>query len=71
MMKSFTIQIETLSPLHLGSGQENIVLDADVVYDQYGMPYFPARRFRGLLYESAMEMEEMSQALIRLCPIPG
>lgn len=62
MMKSFTIQIETLSPLHLGSGQENIVLDADVVYDQYGMPYFPARRFRGLLYESAMEMEEMSQA---------
>ena len=59
-MGKVTVTIETLSPLHLGSGQENIIVDSDVVYDQYGMPYFPAKRFRGALYESALELAEMS-----------
>ena len=58
-MGKVTVTIKTLSPLHLGSGQENIIVDSDVVHDQYGMPYFPAKRFRGVLYESALELAEM------------
>lgn len=60
-MSQYTIKIELKSPLHLGSGLENIIIDADVVYDTYGVPYFPGKRFRGLLYESALEVEEMSR----------
>ncbi len=54
------LRIEALSPLHLGSGQADVLLDAEVVHDLYGQPYFPAKRFKGLLYESAKEVWEMS-----------
>lgn len=52
-----TIKVET--PLHLGSGQADINLDAEIVHDAFGLPYFPAKRFKGLLYESAVEIFEM------------
>ena len=55
------IAIEVKSPIHLGSGREEINLDADVVHDEYGLPFFPAKRFKGLLYESALEVLEMSK----------
>jgi CRISPR/Cas system CSM-associated protein Csm3 (group 7 of RAMP superfamily) len=29
------------------------------VHDAFGLPYFPAKRFKGLLYESAVEVYEM------------
>lgn len=60
MMKKYDIEITTLSPLHLGSGRADVVIDAEVVHDKYGLPYFPAKRFKGLLYESALEMAEIS-----------
>lgn len=56
-----TLKVETLSPLHLGSGHADVNVDADVVCDAYGMPYFPARRFKGLVYESALEVAEMEE----------
>ena len=55
------INIEVLSPIHLGSGREDVNLDAEVVHDDCGLPYFPAKRFKGLLYESALEVAEMSE----------
>lgn len=60
-MKNFNIEITALSPLHLGSGKADITIDAEVVHDKYGLPYFPAKRLKGLLYESALEMAEISQ----------
>lgn len=57
-----TIRIETLSPLHLGSGHADIHVDADVVQDDVGLPYFPAKRLKGLLYESGLEVAEMAEA---------
>lgn len=51
------IKIET--PLHLGSGQADVNLDAEIVHDEFGLPYFPAKRFKGLMYESAVEIYEM------------
>lgn len=55
------MKIKILSPLHLGSGKGNVIIDAEVVHDEYGVPYFPAKRLRGLLFESALEVYEMSE----------
>lgn len=54
-------EIELLSPMHLGSGKGDVVIDAEVVHDEYGLPYFPAKRLKGLLYESALEVAEMGE----------
>lgn len=56
-----TLHVRTLSPLHLGSGYADIHVDADVVQDDAGLPYFPAKRLKGLLYESACEVAEMAE----------
>lgn len=55
------VKIELLSPVQLASGKANIVIDSDAVHDEYGVPYFPAKRFKGLLYESAVEIMEMGE----------
>ena len=57
--KSIDVTIKILSPIHLGSGQADVNLDAEIVHDALGFPYFPAKRFKGLLYESAVEISEM------------
>ena len=53
------ITVEVKSPIHLGSGQADVNVDAEVIHDDCGLPYFPGRRFKGLLYESALEVQEM------------
>lgn len=53
------VKIELLSPIHLGSGQADVNIDAEIVHDEFGLPYFPGKRFKGLLYESAVEVSEM------------
>ena len=57
-----SIHIKALSSLHLGSGRADIHVDADVVQDDVGLPYFPAKRLKGLLYESGLEVAEMAAA---------
>ena len=57
-----TVKIKVLSPIHLSSGQADVNVDADVVHDKFGLPYFPAKRLKGLLYESAVEVREMAEA---------
>lgn len=53
------IEIEALSPISLGSGQGDVVVDSEIIHDELGIPYFPAKRLKGLLYESAMECADM------------
>ena len=60
-MSKLEIEITTLSPLHLGSGRADVMVDAEVVHDEFGMPYFPAKRFKGILFESALEVAEMAE----------
>lgn len=55
----FNVTIKILSPIHLGSGQADVTVDAEIIHDDLGFPYFPAKRFKGLLYESAVEIFEM------------
>ena len=58
-MAEIDATIEILSPIHLGSGQADVNVDAEIVHDALGFPYFPGKRFKGLLYESALEVVEM------------
>lgn len=55
------VHVKILSPLHLGSGGADIHVDTDVVQDDVGLPYFPAKRLKGLLYESGLEVAEMAE----------
>ena len=58
-MATIDVTIKILSPIHLGSGQADVNVDAEIVHDEFGLPYFPGKRFKGLLYESAVEVVEM------------
>ena len=58
-MAEIDVTIEVVSPIHLSSGQANVNVDAEIIHDALGFPYFPAKRFKGLLYESALEISEM------------
>ena len=58
-MAEFEVEIKTLSPIHLGSGGADVNIDSEICCDNFGFPYFPAKRFKGLLYESALEIFEM------------
>jgi len=55
------IRVHLLSPLHLGAGGGDVNLDADVEHDRFGVPIFPAKRLRGLLYESGLGVAEMAE----------
>lgn len=55
------IKVTVKSPIHLSSGKADVNVDSDVMHDEYGMPYFPARRFKGLLAESCEEIREMGE----------
>ena len=59
--RDFTLKVTALSPLHLGSGQADV--NAEVTHDELGLPYFPAKRLKGLIYESALEVTEMNTPL--------
>ena len=58
-MAEFNVTIAILSPIHLGSGGGDVNIDAQIIHDAFGLPYFPAKTFKGLLYESAVEVREM------------
>lgn len=59
-MLKLQIIIELKSALLLGSGTgHGAFIDTDIIYDNNGIPYFPGRRLKGLLRESADEVREM------------
>lgn len=51
-MQDFTVQIKLLSEAIFGSGQSVPGdIDVDVVYDEYGIPYFKGKTFKGKVRE--------------------
>lgn len=53
------ISIKLLSDLCSYSGETyNTTVDSDVVYDEYGLPYIPAKRIKGCIREAALELKE-------------
>ena len=54
------IKIELLSDLCSYSGETyNTIVDCDVVHDEYGLPYIPAKRIKGCIREAALELKEL------------
>ena len=52
--------IRLLSDLCTCSGDtHNSLVDTDVVYDENGIPYIPAKRIKGCIREVAQEMVEL------------
>lgn len=59
-MKKYKIEIYLKTPTLLGSGEGvGSIIDTDIIFDDLGLPYFPGKRFKGLLRESAIEIVEM------------
>lgn len=53
------IRIQLRSDLCTYSGEGyNVIVDTDVVYDKYGIPYIPAKRLKGCIREAAMELAD-------------
>jgi CRISPR-associated protein Csx10 len=61
-MKTLTIEIKLLSNTLIGSGEGfGAIIDTDIVFDETGIPYIPARRIKGCLRDSAMDVKDMFQ----------
>ena len=53
------LKIDLLSDLCTHSGDVyNSLVDIDVVYDSYGLPYIPAKRIKGCIREAYLELVE-------------
>jgi len=62
-MPEYTLEIELQSAASPGSGEGWAqMIDSDIVYDAYGLPFIPARRVKGILREMA---EDVAHAVIR------
>lgn len=59
-MKKYSLKLELLSPTLVGSGVGfGASIDADVVFDELGLPFIPAKRVKGCLRDAAVEVKEM------------
>lgn len=59
------VKITLMSDLCVGAGESyQSKVDQEVVYDDYGFPYIPAKRLRGCIRESALELAEFDDSLM-------
>ena len=59
-MAVYTINIKLISSTLIGSGSGfGANIDADVILDECGIPYLPAKRVKGCLRDSALEILDM------------
>ncbi len=59
-METNNITIKLLSDLAVGAGESyQSGVDQDIVYDDFGFPYIPAKRLKGCIRESALELVDM------------
>jgi len=59
-MKHYDLKIEFTSDALPGSGEGlGAVIDTDIVFDKTGLPFIPAKRFKGCLRESANDVCHM------------
>lgn len=59
-MKNYKLTIKLESYTVIGAaGGYGTIIDTEVVFDPYGIPYIPGKRIKGLLRDSAMEIAAM------------
>jgi CRISPR-associated protein Csx10 len=53
----YSVTIKLLSDTIIGSAESfSSLIDTDIVYDDYGLPYIPAKRVKGILRNSAEDL---------------
>lgn len=71
-MSKYKMEIELLSDLCVSDGGVyNSTVDIDVCYDEYGLPYIPAKRLKGCLREAALELVDWGDTSIDIRKIFG
>ncbi len=59
-MNNFKLEIKLEGPALIGSGVGfGVEIDTDIVFDEFGLPYIPAKRIKGCLREAANEINDM------------
>ena len=59
-MTDYTLQVTFNSPTLIGSGEGfGATIDTDIVFDEVGLPYVPAKRVKGCLRDAVLEVCEM------------
>ncbi|MBK9152079.1 MAG: hypothetical protein IPM26_14295 [Saprospiraceae bacterium] len=58
-MKNYVLKIETLSDTLFASAGGGAAVDSITTHYNNGMPYIPAKTIKGLLKESAIEIQEI------------
>ncbi len=54
------LKITTLSDTQIGSGRSfGATIDSDIEFDQYGLPYIPAKRIKGLFRNAVEDLSEL------------
>lgn len=62
-MKQYKIRVKLLSSALIGSGEGfGAIIDADIVFDKFGIPCVPSKRIKGCLRDSAIEVCEILKA---------
>lgn len=62
-MKNYTLSIKLLSDALINSGEGfGALIDSDVVFDDVGLPYIPAKRIKGCLRDAAREVCAMLES---------
>lgn len=65
-MNEYKIKIDLKSDVLVGTGEgHGAIVDSDVVLDEVGLPYIPSKRIKGIMRESAEEVNEMLGAFNR------
>ena len=62
MMTKYKIQIELKTYTIVGSAEGYKDIDTDIIFDSVGIPYIPSKRVKGLLLDSARELNEFYEA---------
>jgi len=71
-MSKYKMEIKLNSDTLIGSGEgHGQIIDTDIVYDEIGIPYIPGKRIKGILLDSAEEINEMLGNIIEIKPIFG
>lgn len=56
-MTTYTLKLKTLSDAAIGSAQSfGPIIDSDIVFDDHGLPYIPAKRIKGLFLNAAEDL---------------
>lgn len=63
-MLELKIELKFLSDALISSGNGfGAIIDSDIVFDEYGLPFIPAKRIKGCLKESAEQIENFHKGL--------